>query len=224
MIFYCPDLTQGQHEFSLSSVESKHCIKVLRVKEGQSIELVNGKGLKAQAIITKAHMSACQVSIQKVTEKKNERNIHIAIAPTKQMERMEWLVEKAVELGVTELSFLQCQNNERRSMRMDRLEKIAVSALKQSQRFHLPQIHEMIAFEKFILTHQNGYIAHCLGENKIGIHSISKPGPILIGPEGDFTEKEVHFAVQHGYQALTLGEYRLRTETAALFCVAMLSK
>jgi 16S rRNA (uracil1498-N3)-methyltransferase len=223
MIFYAPHLAVGDNTFFLSQEESKHCIKVLRAKEGQKIELVNGKGLRAEGIISKADLKSCAVAITQFMEKEMSRNIHIALAPTKQMERLEWFVEKAVELGISELSFIHCKNNERKSIRLDRIEKIAVSALKQSKRFYLPKINDLRPMEEYIEKHPNGYITHCMEGPKTPIHETNGEAPILIGPEGDFTPKELEFALQHGYKPLSLGDYRLRTETAALYCVAMLS-
>lgn len=218
--FYDSNINSTDKTFTLNEEESLHICKVLRLREGQEIELVNGKGALFHAKITSAHPKRCEVEILNVVEEKaSEFEIHIAIAPTKNMDRIEWMVEKCTELGATHFTFLLCKNNERKVLKTDRLDKIAVSAMKQSKRKYIPQLSELIGFKEFIVQNPNGLIAHCYDDKKQLIKdTVSKKNcPILIGPEGDFTMEEVEFAIAHGYRAITLGENRLRTETAGLF-------
>jgi len=156
------------------------------------------------------------------SEKSSDQSVHLAIAPTKNMERMEWLAEKVTEMGITHLTLLHCRNNERKQVKLDRLQRILISAMKQSQRLHLPKLDDLCNFNDFVQSFPNGLIAHCAEGSKEPIQALSKEntGPILIGPEGDFTKEEVDFALQNGYKSITLGKNRLRTETAGLLVCA----
>ena len=135
------------------------------------------------------------------------------------MDRIEWFVEKATELGLTKLSFLSCTNNERNAVKLERLNKIAIGAMKQSKRFYLPEICELSSFNIFVSNNPSGYIGHCYESEKQGMSALQKDAVFLIGPEGDFTEKEVQLALENGYTAIELSTFRLRTETAALMAV-----
>ena len=224
MIFYAPDCTMQYSEYTLSELESKHCIKVLRKVNGDKIELVNGIGGQFECKIIDDHYKKCKVKIMKRTHHEPaKRALHIAMAIPKSSERLEWFLEKATELGLTRLSLINCTNSERKTINRKRLEKIIVSALKQSKRFYLTEIEEPIPFMKFIENEPDGYIGHCYEANKTHAKSISKATPILIGPEGDFTIKEVEEAKSSGYIEIELSENRLRTETAALCAVFYLT-
>jgi 16S rRNA (uracil1498-N3)-methyltransferase len=223
---YHSDFDSKTKTLVLSEEESKHVVKVLRHVEGDQIEICNGKGIRAIAHITLSHPKKCAIEI--VTQKFEEapkKIIHLAIAPTKNMDRLEWLVEKATEIGVDKITLLQCKNNERKVVKMERLEKIALAAMKQSQRFYLPKMAELVSFKEFINKHPKGGIAHCYDNDtsKVSIQDWEANGPLLIGPEGDFTLEEVNLARDKGYATIDLGKNRLRTETAGLLGVTILS-
>jgi 16S rRNA (uracil1498-N3)-methyltransferase len=223
-LFYAPEITDKSQEYTLSEEESKHSIRVLRLKVGSQVELLNGKGLSVLAEIDDDHPKKCKLRILKTEYHPRISNeIHLALAPTKNMDRMEWLMEKATEIGLSKLTFLKCDHNERSQLKLDRLEKIAISAMKQSKRYYLPEICELVAFQTFVQTHPNGYIGHCYPAAKIPLATISESKVFIIGPEGDFSENEVKLALEHGYQAVSLSDFRLRTETAALVSVMKLS-
>jgi 16S rRNA (uracil1498-N3)-methyltransferase len=214
--FYTPELTEGTTLFTLSEAESKHGIQVMRLKENDSIELFNGKGISAITTIIEAHPKRCSVKIEKITRHSTENPVHIAIAPTKNMDRMEWFIEKATEIGITKLSLILCQNSERREIKLDRLEKTAIAAVKQSGRYFVPEISGLVKWKDFLKEYPTGLIAHCREGEKMKIDTSIQNKVIVIGPEGDFTLEEIELALTTGYVPLTLGENRLRTETAAL--------
>jgi len=225
---YCSELHKETITVELNEVESNHVVKVLRRNEGDSIQICNGKGLKAMGVIKMAHPKKCLIAVSEIMEESpTNQPIHIAIAPTKNMDRLEWFVEKATEIGVDKITLLKCKNNERKVVKMERLEKIVLSAMKQSQRFYLPELVELTPIKQFIKENPNGGLAHCyeqleLEEEKTFIHNWKQNGLLLIGPEGDFTIEEVEEALQNGYVTIDLGKNRLRTETAALFSIAAL--
>lgn len=224
MIFYAPECSLKDEEYTLSEIESKHCIKVLRQQVGATIELVNGKGGHFTCKIIDDHFKKCKVQlIKKEQHPKREKQLHIAMAIPKSSERLEWFLEKATELGLTRLSLLNCANSERRSANEKRLEKIAVSALKQSKRYYLPEITTPVSYMEFIQEYPKGYIGHCYSAEKKHAREINETAPLLIGPEGDFSEIEVAEAIKKGYTAIELSSNRLRTETAALAGVFYLS-
>ncbi len=209
----------------LSLEESKHCVKVLRHKKGEVINIIDGKGNFYTAELTETNPEACKAKIiskKQIAVNKNYR-LHIAISPTKNPDRIEWMLEKCTELGVDEFSFIVCKRTEKPTVKLDRLQKIAESAVKQSVQGIIPVLNNVVTFKEFIEQHKNSnekkFIAHCADETKIDIKSILSPTKniILIGPEGDFMEEEIKLALENGYTALSLGETRLRTETAALF-------
>ncbi len=220
-IFYTPDIL---NDLTLPEEESGHCVRVLRLSEGSSILLTDGKGYFFEANITHAHQKHCKVEI--IRQWKQDRPwdfyIHIAIAPTKNMDRMEWFAEKATEIGIDEISCLNCQFSERKEIKTERLRKILVSAMKQSQKATLPLLNNGITdFKNFVQQPFNGrkFIAHCeKGEKPLikEIYQKHENALILIGPEGDFSPKEITLALENGFEAISLGNSRLRTETAAL--------
>ena len=221
-LFYDPSISKESTSHVLDEVESKHVVKVLRLKEGDNIGLLNGAGSIFSCTITDANAKKCSVSIDKVeTSETPEHAIHIAVAPTKQNERLEWFVEKATEIGVTRITPITTKNFERIRLKEDRLIKKAVSAMKQSNRLFLPQVDQLTDLTSFLKENPNGLIAHCYKEERNKLEDVfqSKSCPILIGPEGDFTPEEIELAFSNGYKSITLGENRLRTETAALYAV-----
>ena len=221
-LFYTPDIDRSH---CLSEEESGHCVRVLRYAADDTILLTDGRGTTYTARITTAHPKHCEFEILKA--EKQERNhpfhLHIAVAPTKNAERIEWMVEKCTEIGADEFTLLNCRYSERKQMRTDRLEKIILSAAKQSLTRYLPVIHEMTDFDTFIRTQQDNdvqrFIAHCYEADKHLLRDSIEQGRdvlVLIGPEGDFSEQEVQTALQTGFLPVSLGNSRLRTETAAV--------
>lgn len=224
-LFYLPELRPQIKSCILSEEESKHACRVLRLKMGDEIELLDGIGGRYVAEIKDDNPKRCVVDILSVevsTIPKYE--IHIAIAPTKNMDRIEWFVEKATELGATKITFLKCDRSERKAINLERIEKIAIAAMKQSKRTFLPIIEPLVTFSNFVETNNNGVMAHCENDEKESIVSFVKPTnlPVLIGPEGDFTKDEILLAKKYSYKFVTLGETRLRTETAGLYAVMLL--
>ncbi len=219
-IFYTPKILEQKE---LPQEEALHCTKVLRLKGGDTIRLTDGKGNFFNASISSISSKHCKVEIFETIFQNPlwTNNIHIALAPTKNMDRNEWFVEKATEIGINQISFLNCRYSERKDIKPDRIEKIAVAAMKQSQKSYLPELQDIITFEKFIKKDFQGqkFIAHCYPEEKIKLTQAYKKGEnvlILIGPEGDFSIDEVNKATENGFIPISLGESRLRTETAAL--------
>jgi len=220
-LFYTPDLS-GEI-YTLPEEESKHCTRVLRLSHGDTVYLVDGHGGLYTAIIQDAHQKRCQLQIidKQIEYGKLPYISHIAVAPTKNLDRIEWFVEKAVEIGISEITFLLCEHSERRSLRLDRLEKIAVSAMKQSKKGYLPLLNDMTPFDRFIqrAVPERTFIAHLEDDATKGIkeyYRVGQPHCILIGPEGDFSPAEIKAAYEAGIRPVTLGQSRLRTETAAL--------
>ncbi len=220
-LFYTPDLRS--EIYVLSEDESKHCTRVLRLQQGDTIYLVDGIGGLYTAIIQDANQKKCQLQVieKQMEYGKLPYSTHIAVAPTKNIDRMEWFVEKAVEIGVSEITFLLCEHSERRNLKLDRLEKIAVSAMKQSQKGYLPRLHDLTPYNRFIQKSlpSHTFIAHLEDDATKSIkehYRYGQPHCILIGPEGDFSPGEIAAAYQAGIQPVTLGTSRLRTETAAL--------
>jgi 16S rRNA (uracil1498-N3)-methyltransferase len=216
----------SQDSFTLSAEESKHISKSMRLKEGDSIFITDGKGALAKAILTNVHKDTCTADIVERTfhDISTARKQHLAVAPTKNPDRMEWLVEKAVEIGVSQISFIICDRSERKHVDLNRLHRIAIAALKQSQGEWLPEL-KTLSFSQFINENKNvsagKFIAYCEEqEQAIEIRNLKlqqKDAIFLIGPEGDFTPHEVLLAKESGFQQISLGKNILRTETAALF-------
>lgn len=219
-IFYQPNISDGTH--FLDAEESRHCTKVLRKKSGDLIRITDGKGFFYNARIIDASSAACTFSIEEtIAVKPLSFSIHIAIAPTKNADRMEWFVEKSVELGIHKITLLECHHGERSYLKTERLHKIATSAMKQSLKASLPAIEPLIRFEKFIdgLQDTHRFIAFVDTDNPIHLKDIVQPNhhyTVLIGPEGDFSEQELNFALAHGFTKVSLGPSRLRTETAGV--------
>ena len=219
-IFYTPDIESSAQ---LPEDEAAHSVRVLRLQPGDEVMLTDGKGNFYRAAISMADKKHCLVNIlEKQPQAPLWKNhIHIALAPTKNMDRIEWFVEKATEIGLDELTFLNCRYSERKVIKTERIEKILVSAIKQSLKARLPILHEMTDFSQFIKQPFKGqkFIAHCYKNQKQELKDIVKPGEdavVLIGPEGDFSPEEVQEALTQGFIPISLGPSRLRTETAAL--------
>ena len=214
----------------LPEEEAGHCIRVLRMKEGDSISLTDGKGCFYDAVISAVSGKRCMVHIERKEQQEQLWNgyLHIAVAPTKLMDRNEWFVEKAVEIGVDEITFLKTDHSERDVVKMERIEKIAVSAMKQSQKATLPVLNGMTPLRSFIEQGFDGdkYIAHCEPGSKVLLQDALTPGHnslVLIGPEGDFSPAEIEMALKAGFKPISLGPSRLRTETAALVAVHIMN-
>lgn len=230
-LFYQPSILSDH--IQLPEDESKHVIRVLRLKKGDSIEVTDGKGLQATARIEDDNPKKCMLVIVSRTQHQPNRayKLHLVVAPTKNMERIEWFIEKATEMGIDSVSFMETANSERARIKTDRCEKIAVSAMKQSKQWFLPTINDIQNFKTILAQHTNlteKYIAWCetpqtefLPELIKQHHSSSaREIVVLIGPEGDFSAAETTLAQQSGYIPVSLGNTILRTETAALFACA----
>nr|WP_294793791.1 16S rRNA (uracil(1498)-N(3))-methyltransferase [uncultured Mucilaginibacter sp.] len=222
-LFYTPDIDASHPMYFLSEEESKHCVRVLRLQAGDAVQLIDGRGGLYAAILHEAHPKRTILKITGVQTEFGKRNhyLHIAIAPTKNIERFEWFLEKATEIGIDEITPIICQRSERKEVKTDRSVKIITSAIKQSLKAYHPILNPPIALNKFIQQQFNAqkFIAHCIEDSKSTLAAeIERMGSyvILIGPEGDFAPAEVDLALQNKYKAITLGESRLRTETAAL--------
>ena len=222
-LFYDPNITIDCKSFSLSDEESKHAIKVMRLKIDDDILILDGKGNQYHCKIIIPNPKKCEVNILNVnSEIKENLDIHIAVAPTKMNDRIEWFLEKATESGITEITPIICKNSERKIIKEERWSKILITALKQSKRLFLPKLNPLTSISNFIQSNENGLIAFCNDnfEKTTLSKSFKKTKcPIVIGPEGDFTIQEIELAKNYGYQTITLGKNRLRTETAALYSV-----
>lgn len=224
-LFYTPDIETKKH---LSEEESGHCVRVLRYAKGDTILLTNGRGTTYNARITNPHPKHCEFEVisQEQQQKSHSFHLHIAIAPTKNIERLEWMVEKCTEIGIDEITPLLCRFSERKQLRADRLEKIILSAAKQSLTPYLPILHPLTDYQDFIHNYSRNYpipidkfIAHCYKEDKRLLKDLIVRGHdvlVLIGPEGDFSEQEVQQALSEGFLPVSLGNSRLRTETAGV--------
>lgn len=215
----------------LPEIEARHAVQVLRKKIGDTLHFVDGQGSLYQGIVSETGKKKCVLEITEQQENYQKRpvHLHIGVAPTKNIDRIEWFLEKATEIGITEVTPLLCQRSERKRIRIDRLEKIALSAMKQSLKAYLPKINELTPFNKFIQQIDNQtsgvakYIAHCADDDKKQLlqrnYTTGSDVCILIGPEGDFSPQEVELSFQHDFSAVSLGTSRLRTETAGLVAV-----
>ena len=225
-LFYDSHISKNDKQFTFAKEESRHIIRVLRKKEGDSIFITNGKGYLFYSKISIASDKRCVVVIEKVAVIKNslENHVHIAIAPTKNNQRLEWFLEKATEIGVSEITPIICEHSERKMIKKERLEKVLVSAMKQSKRYYLPTLNNAIPFKKFLdIDFQcNKFIAHCEDKEKLTLkNQLSKNQDvlILIGPEGDFSLSEISLALEKGFKPISLGKSILRTETAGIVAV-----
>ncbi|PST84797.1 16S rRNA (uracil(1498)-N(3))-methyltransferase [Pedobacter yulinensis] len=223
-IFYTPGIGTTATGYILSEEESKHCIRVLRLKTGDQVQLIDGTGGFYTAVLADEHPKrvALQILERQLEFGKRSHYLHIAVAPTKNTDRLEWFAEKATELGIDEITPLISDRSERRILKTDRLEKVVVAASKQSIKAYVPRINPPVPFRDLLMPAANfaKCIAHCMpGAGKQFLNEVLTVGGsslVLIGPEGDFTEEEVQLALQNNFKAITLGNARLRTETAAL--------
>lgn len=220
-LFYTPDIKE--EHYVLSPEESKHCVKVLRLQEGDRVALVDGKGGFYTGEIVVAGVKQCEVKVVRKIEDYGKRSFrfHLAIAPTKNMDRIEWMLEKCTEIGTEEFTMLNTAHSERRIVKEERLEKVIVAAMKQSLKAYRPRLNPVTDFKRFVsyCEEEQKFIAHCHEAEKKRLDEVYRPGTdavILIGPEGDFSEEEVELARQAGFVEITLGESRLRTETAGI--------
>lgn len=221
-LFYNPTINETTESFTFDREESKHIIKVLRKKDGDILFVTNGLGYLFKTEITLASDSKCTVQMVSF-EKSAPSNfkLHLAVAPTKMNDRYEWFLEKATEIGIQEITPIICDRSERKVINTDRFEKIILSAMKQSNELYLPKLNPAISFKEFIKQQNEGLrlIAHCEETDKKTLKSVVHPNTnitVLIGPEGDFSEKEIALALEQKYIPVSLGNTRLRTETAAV--------
>lgn len=249
-LFYAPDIAEDP---MLPQEEAQHAVRVLRMQEGDSLLVTDGRGHFHEAVLTLASPKRCSVEIVRTyaAQRPWRGGIHLAVAPTKSMDRMEWLAEKATEIGMDSLAFLDCANSERHVVKTERIEKIVVAATKQSHKAFKPEVHPLTDFRKFVQQPFCGekYIAHCYrdldestpcgdyaggtqGRERFAgrdIPALSQAmGPdgaslVLVGPEGDFSLEEVRMAEAAGFRPISLGRSRLRTETAALVAVHLMA-
>lgn len=221
-LFYNPTIAETTESFSFDKEESKHIIKVLRKKDTDILYVTNGLGLLFKTEITLASDSKCTVKIIFFEKSETPKfKLHLAVAPTKMNDRFEWFLEKATEIGIYEITPIICERSERKIINIERFEKIILSAMKQCNQMYLPRLNPAISLKEFIKKENKGIqlIAHCEETNKKSLKSILKSNTdytILIGPEGDFSTKEITLALDNNYIPVTLGNTRLRTETAAI--------
>ena len=226
--FYLSSISKNDTEIHFDKNESKHLSKVLRKKVGDSITITNGIGYRFSATLSNVNHKTCTAIINQCVEiSPDPYQLHVFIAPTKSNDRMDWFVEKATEIGVHEITPIICQRNDRRVIKQERLQKIAISAMKQSLGTYLPIINPVSDFTKSLdKVKGTGCIAHCQDANKIIIDRLpikDKSISIFIGPEGDFTPEEIQAAADANLTAVTLGEKRLRTETAGIIACHSIS-
>ncbi len=225
-LFY---IQEAEKEIILSAEESKHATKVLRKKEGDFLNFTDGKGRFFKGEIIVADSRKCRLAIISSEQKPKQHNchLHIAIAPTKNMDRFEWFLEKACEIGIDEITPIICERSERKVIKTQRCNRILLSAMKQSLKFHLPKLNEAITLKDVLKQDFEGnkYIAHCEdGEKKeLKKEKVAAKNLILIGPEGDFSPAEIKIALQNNFKAVSLGKTRLRTETAGIVAVHTLN-
>jgi 16S rRNA (uracil1498-N3)-methyltransferase len=221
-LFYNPNINETTEYFSFDKEESKHIIKVLRKKDTDILFVTNGLGFLFKTEITLASDSKCTVQIISFEKKEESKfKLHLAVAPTKMNDRFEWFLEKATEIGIHEITPIICDRSERKVINAERFDKIILSAMKQSNELFLPKLNDAVTFKEFIKQQNKGLqlIAHCEETDKKTLKSVLKPNEnvtLLIGPEGDFSEKEIALALENNYIPVSLGNTRLRTETAAV--------
>ncbi|HEX5001510.1 MAG TPA: 16S rRNA (uracil(1498)-N(3))-methyltransferase [Bacteroidia bacterium] len=222
-VFFCDNINSNSGV--LDKTESAHAIRVLRLKIGDTIVVLDGAGAVHHALINGADAKACAFAItQSQTASKRKVSLHVAIAPTKMNDRMEWFLEKAVEMGIEKITPVLCEHSERRNVNMERFQKVIKAALKQSMQPYLPVLYDPVALPVFLKTAAPGFIAHC---NSAVDHLLERRMPemgevcVLIGPEGDFSPNEVAQAIKGGWLPVSLGTSRLRTETAGVYVCAL---
>ncbi|TDO95698.1 16S rRNA (uracil(1498)-N(3))-methyltransferase [Flavobacterium sp. 245] len=221
-LFYNPNIDETTQTFSFDKEESRHIIKVLRKKDADILHVTNGQGLLFETEITLASDNKCIVDVLSIKKSEESKfRLHLAVAPTKMNDRFEWFLEKATEIGIQEITPIFCDRSERKAVNAERFEKIILAAMKQSNETFLPKLNPAVSFKEFIKQKNTGlqFIAHCEETNKKSLKEALKPNEnvtLLIGPEGDFSEKEIALAIENNFQPVTLGNTRLRTETAAV--------
>lgn len=225
-LFFNPTLTETSTQIIFDKIESRHIVRVLRKKERDILQITNGKGVLFSAVISIANDKKCIALITAVVKKPKpwKYHIHVAIAPTKNNDRFEWFLEKATEIGIDEITPLLCQNSERKVVKLERFEKIIQAAMKQSLKFSLPKLNKPMHFSDFIEQEVTGqkFIAHCGDSEKETLNNILLPNEkstFLIGPEGDFSLEEINKSSKKHWTPISLGDSRLRTETAGLVAV-----
>lgn len=221
-LFYNPDISENSTQFTFNKEESRHIVKVLRKNIGDTLHITNGKGWLFNAEVTIPDIKKCMVTIvSKTLQPKRDYSLHLAVAPTKMNDRYEWFLEKATEIGIDSITPIICDHSERKIIKTERFEKILQSATKQSLNCYMPKLNAAISFKDFINQDFNGdlFIAHCEETDRKSLKQELKPKTditILIGPEGDFSVKEIETALKNKFIPVTLGNTRLRTETAAI--------
>lgn len=221
-LFYNPNIDETTETFSFDKEESKHIIKVLRKKDTDILFVTNGEGYLFETEITLASDSKCTVKVLSFEKKPAPKfHLHLAVAPTKMNDRYEWFLEKATEIGISEITPIICDRSERKVINNERFDKIILTAMKQSNELYLPKLNEAITFKEFLKRENEGLllIAHCEETDKKTLKSVLEPNEsvtLLIGPEGDFSEKEIDLAIEKQFIPVSLGNTRLRTETAAI--------
>lgn len=221
-LFYNPNINDTTTQFSFEKEESKHIVKVLRKKEGDTLHITNGEGWLFNAEIVSANTNKCLAKVvTKTLQPKRDYQLHLAVAPTKMNDRYEWFLEKATEIGIDTVTPIICDHSERKIIKAERYEKILQSAMKQSLNCYLPKLNDAINLKDFLNQKFTGdvFIAHCEETDRKSLKQQLKPNQnitILIGPEGDFSSKEIQLAIQNNFIPVTLGTTRLRTETAAI--------
>lgn len=221
-LFYNPNIDETTENFSFDKEESKHIIKVLRKKDTDILYVTNGLGYLFETEITLASDNKCTVKIISANKKAPSKlHLHLVVAPTKMNDRYEWFLEKATEIGIQEITPIICDHSERKVINQERFEKIILAAMKQSNELYLPKLNNAITFKEFVKQKKDGLklIAHCEETDKKTLKSVLKPNEditLLIGPEGDFSEKEIALAIVNDFIPVSLGNTRLRTETAAI--------
>ena len=228
-LFFNPSINENSDFFSFDKEESKHIIKVLRKKDSDILFVTNGLGILFKTEITLASDSKCTVKIVFIEKTEPSKYyLHLAVAPTKMNDRYEWFLEKATEIGVSEITPIICEHSERKIIKTERFDKIIQSAMKQSNQMYLPKLNDPILFKDFIKIENNDtkFIAHCEENEKKSLKESLNPktnATILIGPEGDFSKKEIQMALDNEYLPISLGNTRLRTETAAIIACSQVA-
>lgn len=221
-LFYNPDLNPQTESFAFDREESRHIVKVLRKKDSDILHVTDGNGLLFTTQITLASDNKCTVKIVSYEKKGPSKiQLHLAVAPTKMNDRYEWFLEKATEIGIAQITPVICDHSERKQLNVERMEKILISAMKQSNQCYLPKLNDPIALKDFLKlkSDEQRFIAHCEETQKQSLKTVLQPNldvTILIGPEGDFSDKEIALALENQYIPVMLGQTRLRTETAAI--------
>jgi 16S rRNA (uracil1498-N3)-methyltransferase len=221
-LFFIPHLSI---DFTIEGEEAGHISRVLRKKVGDFFEVTDGtgKGYKAEIVEMGKNDISARILEEIKVDFEIKTRVHLAVAPTKNIDRFEWMIEKAVELGVSEITPILCDRSERKIVNIERMNKLALAAMKQSGRFLLPKVNELVKMEKFKTDSELKLIAHCEDieeKNELNQLPITKSVTILIGPEGDFSPKEIEKAKMENYQPISLGKSRLRTETAAIYAMS----